>query len=561
MAVPDHEKLTEWSDESKLNKLKIAPEVFQEILLFFETYLENQWISEPDIKVITEAVKSENNEDISEDLELLRVLTETWYELDDSIYKFSIKPKLEEAYVNSIENNWPLSKYWNLQVLDTWSDQDIYWEKRNMIETLLTILLKKINEEPSLLSDYNLDKEYTQNLVKSLKHIRDVLNDRSYKPVRFLYTDRKFSTMRDYIEHKELIRIIEVLLEKLKNRWNIEESSPNDNENDEIYIEEQNSKLNDYLTLLDIIYFDFSRGEMDREYFNGEIKKLKWGIESLMEALSERKGKIRRDLFNKIIRYPDFYEIIIDNIWVFDINTQDLEDFVASLLKVNRLTEQKKAKILEYLMKKIDNFRWLDNAKLHDLYYMELYFAFYPIEVLGDNAPNDYLDDRIKYCIKNLKNMERERGYLEWEFKDFVNLLKTTKYRTPENRKACYREAKRRGEIEFIFDNYALWYFTEEEVTEKALFDLSPKYTLYNLPLFTDSEVISTIKSLLSERGKQFFQSYSKDEQEIDEQFSQDYFRKECLENNRICFQLMKNRMDLSERKKWRIKTGKKNDD
>lgn len=553
-------------DGSAEQKKQTVEDALLNILTFFEGFLKSQGIPEQDIKVINEVIKNGNNEYVGSILELLEKLEESWIELNDNIYKISIEPILVEEYVNSIENGWSLSGYWNDKVLETWSDRDIFKEKRNGIKTLLTRLLKNLNENWSELSDYNKDNEITENCVKRLKHIKDILNKHVYKPERYLYTGREFNTMRDYVENKELIRIIETLLEKLKSRWNIKESSSNDNE---MYTDEQNSKLNDYLKLLDIMYDDLLLNKRDQEYSYGQIKRLQWPIKSLLESLSERKGKISRDLFDRISHYPEFYEIIIDNIWVFQIDSDDLEGFFASLLRGERFTNQKKAeKTLEYLKSKIDNFSWLDNAELPDLYYMELYFALYPIEGLGDDAPKDAsLEERIEYCINNLKNMERERGLFKTEFKDFVDLLKTTRYWTPSNRNACYNEAKKRRKIEFIFDNYALWYFLWA-TTEKILYKLFPDCSLYYLPLFTDPTIISTINSSLSKRGNEFLPNYENG-QLLDSPMTQHereafqanrkYFNeKECLKENLKCLEFMENRVE--NWKRWRINTGRIDD-
>ena len=430
----------------------------------FKNFLVNTcWITEKDIPAI-EYIINEKDSFIKD--KMCNFMPELYVGLkksnidDDTIYSF-IWPELVKNYARIVDNEGAvLSAYLIKSIIDRNDTHEI---------SHVSNLLEKFDEKICLnwLNGLSIDeiKEILRILINYYnKYICEHDNDED-------------NWFKDW--YKEDLKCSE------RELWSLEVINFENSKNQTDFLEQ---RISYYLQQ----YSEISSKDIEsKDYLT---KKIFWGNHKHHEMnwlINVNDVKFSRNLFFELLEYPEFYKKLMQNLDKFLLEHLDYRYFFDLIIKRKNVSE------LKTLESSIDDFKWLEDED-----YIKLYLSLYPerksetsdlessqfilkcfssqiesmkkIEI-GNNSGKllDYYTGEEEDFEERLKSKEiREFDRLKRELKDFIDLIKTTKYWTEDICRTCYEELARRNDWHFIIPNYAMWYFNQI-MEDEILMDIS----------------------------------------------------------------------------------------
>ena len=361
-------------------------------------------------------------------LELFSYLKQKWNNMD-KIYKQVIKPYIIQEYRLTIQDGWLFSKYWNDQILESNKSGDI------------GTILYRLSKNP----------HWTWLTYEETKELLDRLREYYLKRFEFMEKNRDKFNKIDMSNIKQCLRKIERLY---SNEKDIE------------------TGLRDSLS-------EFENGWDGFAHFvSGKIQLLQKNI------------KLSRDLFQRLLNYPVFYNELIGKVDCFDIEAQDYKNLFWKVLEhANKLDIINKERLLDRLHDYLDSFEWLEDSD-----YINLYLCLHPKKI--DEGPKKRTsffsrknrkdwengeitaDEEMSYRINNISKID--------SIKDFVDLIKNTSYWTEDLSKKIFDLLIERKNWYVILENYECFssYISKQDLFD-ALYNDGNKYDLLGwLPFF-----------------------------------------------------------------------------
>lgn len=453
-----------------------------------EDFLKSKWVPEDGIAAVWCFYEDE--------LELFAYLWQKWFNFED-IYDKIIKKKIIERYAVSIQKEWLLSKYWINQILECGIEAYIW---------CVFYRLKNYGSGTWLTEEETRDilKKIHDFYVKWSIELKNTPDD-DFHSKDFIKNEIQFA--EDHIEVTErLLDDPQLLSQGSEIKWEREFKK---SDNDKVI---ERERLYRVKSMLDSIYTDMSDFEKRFSNNNGDEKEREEKVSQIIDKIQRvtwygRKSKweLNRDLFLRMIDYPEFYWMLTAYADNFNLEDQDYQELFDRTIKYAKSPFTNKSQWLSRLKEMSEKLDCL-NGRSH----IDLYISLYP------RLSEEDKKDRLLFRRKNKESWETKKNIVdneilyrlsiisqmdEKEISDFVDWIKNTSYWTVDNCKKIYEVLKEKKYWSIIVDNY-VWYFSSM-VSKENLFDMvynsEDKHELLNwLPLFGWIEIDKNkVKELL----------------------------------------------------------------